>query len=129
MLARLQGKRGPLSDTSTRYVYAVLRIALGRALKQGKVQRNVCTLIDPPARARRELQPLSREQVHVLLDGIRGDRLDALYVAALGTGLRQGELLGMRVTDPGERPDSCTGSGHLTLRWLVGARGFEPPTS
>jgi len=99
MLARLQGQRGPLSDTTTRYVYAVLRIALGRALKQGKVQRNVCTLIDPPSRSRRELRPLGRDQVRVLLDGIRGDRLEALYVAALGTGLRQGELLGLRWQD------------------------------
>jgi integrase len=33
------------------------------------------------------------------LDGIRGDRLEALYIAAAGTGLRQGELLALRWQD------------------------------
>lgn len=99
MLARLRGVRGELSETTTRYVYAVLRIALGRALKQGKVRRNVCTLIDPPSRSRHELRPLTRDQARAFLEGIRGDRLEALYVAAIGTGLRQGELLGLRWQD------------------------------
>jgi integrase len=96
MLAGLKGRRGPLSDTTTRYIYAVLKIALGRALKMGRVTRNVCTLIDPPARARREPRPLSRQQLLTFLEGVRGDRLEALYVTAAGTGLRQGELLGLR---------------------------------
>jgi integrase len=33
------------------------------------------------------------------LAGIAGDRLEALYLAALGTGLRQGELLALRWQD------------------------------
>ena len=99
MLARLRGQRGQLSATTTRYVYAVLRIALGRALKLGRVHRNVCALIDPPAKARHELRPLSGDQLRAFLDGIAGDRLEALYVTAAGTGLRQGELLGLRWQD------------------------------
>jgi integrase len=99
MLARLRGRRGELSASTTRYVYTVLRIALGRAVKMGRAHRNVCTLIDPPARPRREIRPLSRAELGVLLEGIRGDRLEALYVTALGTGLRQGELLALRWQD------------------------------
>ncbi|PZR62535.1 MAG: site-specific integrase [Chloroflexi bacterium] len=99
MLARLTGRRGALSPTTRRYVYAVLRIALGRALKLGRVERNVCTLIDPPSKPRRELQPLSGSELRSLLDGTRGDRLGALYVTAAGTGLRQGELLALRWSD------------------------------
>jgi integrase len=91
--------RGDLSPTTVRYAYAVLRIALGRALKSGRVVRNVCTLIDPPAKAHRELKPLSGQQVRDFLAGIAGDRLEALYLAALGTGLRQGELLALRWQD------------------------------
>jgi integrase len=99
MLARLRGRRGELSASTTRYVYTVLRIALGRALKTGKVHRNVCSLLDPPARRRREIRPLSRAELRALLAGLRGDRLEALYVTALGTGLRQGELLALRWQD------------------------------
>jgi integrase len=98
MLAALTA-RGDLSPTTVRYAYAILRIALGRALKSGRVIRNVCTLIDPPAKAHRELRPLSAQQVRDFLAGIAGDRLEALYLAALGTGLRQGELLALRWQD------------------------------
>lgn len=99
MLADLTGQRGPLSGTTRRYVYSVLRIALGRALKQGKVLRNVATLVDPPAKTTREMRPLAANEARAFLAGIRGDRLEALYVTALGTGLRQGELLGLRWQD------------------------------
>lgn len=100
MLARLRGtRRHELSATTRRYVYSVLRTALGRALRMGKVQRNVCTLLDPPAKVRNEPQPLSRTEMLAFLDGIRGDRLEALYVTAAGTGLRQGELLALRWQD------------------------------
>lgn len=100
MLSRVRSARnGDLSPTTRRYVYAVLRIALGRALKSGLVLRNVATLVDPPAKARHELETLDVGQVGTLLASIRGDRLEALYVAAIGTGLRQGELLGLRWAD------------------------------
>ncbi len=99
MLAGLEGLRGPLSDTSRRYVYSVLRIALGRAVKMGRSTRNVCTLIDRPAVVRRELHPPTGPQLRALLEGVAGDRLEALYKAAAGTGLRQGELLALQWSD------------------------------
>lgn len=91
--------RGSLSPTTVRYAYSVIRTALGQAMRQGKVVRNVATLTDPPRKHGQELHPLTREQVRTLLDGIRGDALEALYVTALGTGLRQGELLALRWQD------------------------------
>lgn len=98
MLADLRA-RGTLSVTTVRYVRSVLRTALGQALREGKVVRNVATLVDPPAKTQRELRPLTREQVRTFLAGVAGDRLEALYVTALGTGLRQGELLALRWQD------------------------------
>ena len=98
MLAGLAA-RGTLSPSTVRYAYSVLRTALGRALKQGKVIRNVATLADPPAKGQREIRPLGRDQVRAFLEGIHGDPREALYVAACGTGLRQGELLALRWSD------------------------------
>jgi integrase len=89
----------PLSPTTVRAVYAVLRTALNDALRLGRVQRNVATLVDPPAKAHVERQPLTRAQVRTFLDGIRGDRFEALYTTAIGTGMRQGELLALRWSD------------------------------
>jgi integrase len=39
------------------------------------------------------------EQVRTLVATIAGDRLEALYLVALGVGLRQGEILGLRWSD------------------------------
>ena len=43
--------RGTLSPTTVRGAYAVLRAALSAAMRQGKVVRNVATLLDPPRRS------------------------------------------------------------------------------
>jgi integrase len=101
MLADLtnRGSGRRLSPTTVRYAHAVLRVALGRALKSGQVARNVAILVDAPARVDHEISPLTVDQVATFLDAIEGDRLRALYVAAIGTGLRQGELLGLRWAD------------------------------
>ena len=42
---------------------------------------------------------LTPEQVKALLSAAREDRLEALYVLAIHTGLRQGELLGLKWED------------------------------
>jgi len=99
MLGRLSGREPALSPTTIRYIYAVLRIALGRALKTGRVVRNVATLVDAPPKSRPDLAILSGGDVRTLLHATREDRLAALYVSAVGLGLRQGELLGLRWSD------------------------------
>lgn len=81
------------------YTFAVLRIALGSALKKRKVVRNVCLLVDPPERAPRELRPLTADQVIELRAAIAGHRLEPLILTAIGTGVRQGELLALRWVD------------------------------
>ena len=80
-------------------MHAVLRRALGQALKWGLVARNVATLVDPPRVQRREVQPLGPDQARAILAAVQGDRLEALYSVALAVGLRRGEALGLRWTD------------------------------
>ncbi len=91
--------RGTLSATTTRYAYSVLRIALGRALKAGRVTRNVCVLVDAPSKARHEITPLSADQAQAFLAASATDRLGPLYTLAIATRLRQGELLALRWED------------------------------
>ncbi len=86
MLAGLTA-RGDLSPTTVRYCYSILRIALGRALKSGRVLRNVCTLVDPPTVTRTAQAPLSADQARAFLEATAGDRLGPLYTIAIGTGL------------------------------------------
>ena len=85
-----------LSPTTVNHLHAVLHRALGQALRLSLIGRNPADAVDAPRKARYEIQPLTAEQSRQLLKGARGDRLEALYVLALTTGMRQGELLGLR---------------------------------
>jgi integrase len=88
-----------LSPRTVQYLRAVLRQALGQAVKWGQVPRNVATLVDPPRSVRQEIRPLTDAEAHAFLDVIAGDRLEAMYLTALTLGLRQGELIGLRWQD------------------------------
>jgi len=77
-----------LSPRTVQYLRAILRRALGQALKWGLLARNVATLVDPPRVERHEVEPLTPEQAKALLATCRGDRLEALYTVALALGLR-----------------------------------------
>jgi integrase len=52
-------------------------------------------------RTSRRMRPLSESEARTFLDAVReaGDRFEALYVLAITTGLRRGELLGLRWDD------------------------------
>ncbi len=90
-----------LSLRTVQYTHAVLHRALKQALRWGMVPRNVCEAVDRPQVRRDEMQPLDAQQTKELLGAARagGDRLEALYVLAVHTGMRLGELLGLKWKD------------------------------
>jgi integrase len=88
-----------LAPQSVVHIRGVLRRALGRAVRFGLLGPNVAALTDPPRMQRREMAAMTPEQARAFLDAIGGDRLEALYLLALTTGMRQGELLGLRWPD------------------------------
>jgi integrase len=88
-----------LSTTTVHHLHAVLHRALETALRLGLVQRNVASLVDAPRMRHHEMSTLSHEQVGTLLLTARGDRFEALYLLAITTGMRQGELLALRWRD------------------------------
>ena len=68
------------------------------------IPRNVCEAVKPPKVERKEITPLDGEQTKALPEaasGGAGDRLEALYVLAVHTGMREGELLGLKWEDVG----------------------------
>jgi integrase len=87
---------GGLSPRSVEIIHATLHKALKQAVKWTLIPRNIAASATPPHPNRREITPLSQEQARTLLEAARGDRLEALYVLALTTGMRQGELLGLQ---------------------------------
>jgi integrase len=88
-----------LSSATVRKMHSVLRKALKQAVLDGLIPRNVCEAVKPPKVERKEINPLDREQVKALLEAASGYRLAALYVLAVHTGMREGELLGLNWED------------------------------
>ncbi len=88
-----------LSPRTVQLSLVILRKALGQAVKDGLIGRNVAKLVDGPRVGRFEGQTLSPEQARAFLDAAKGERFEALYTAALAVGLRMGEALGLRWQD------------------------------
>lgn len=76
--------------------HAVLRRALKQAVRWGVVSRNVCDAVDPPRVQKPEIAALSAQQVQALLKTAKTHRLYALFVLAIGTGMRLGELFALQ---------------------------------
>jgi integrase len=77
----------------------VLHAALKDAVRLGMVPFNAASGIARPRPAKVEMRAWDREQALRFLDAAKEERLYALYVLALDTGMRQGELLGLQWPD------------------------------
>lgn len=87
------------SPRTVQHIRAVLRSALNQALRWDMVMRNAAALASPPRVPQQDQQSLTPQQARAFLLAARGDRLEAFYLLALLTGMRQGELLGLRWSD------------------------------
>jgi integrase len=86
--------------TSVQCHFAVLREALGHAVRWGLLARNPTDSVDPPRRRRRDMHVWDEEQVRLFLaEARRSSQHYCLYLTAILTGMRQGELLGLRWSD------------------------------
>lgn len=93
---------GYLSSTTAAQAYRILVVALKYAERENRVTRNVALLTDAPPRARRTLVALSAADGVKVLQTVAGDRLGSRWAAALLTGARQGELLGLELDRVGD---------------------------
>lgn len=83
-------------EATVRQAHAILKRALKVAMREGKVARNVCEMVDPPGTQKNTPTPLTIDQAHAALKAIENDpAADARWHAALWLGLRQGEALGL----------------------------------
>jgi integrase len=78
-----------LSPRRVKYIHAVLRHALGEAERFGLVARNVAKLVKAPRVEQAEIEPFTPVEARDFIQAVRDERLEALYVLAIATGLRQ----------------------------------------
>jgi integrase len=102
-----------LSPSTVQRVRATLRCALNQARRWGMVQRNVATLIDMPKVERPRFEPMTLEQARRMMDAAASYRIAPILNVALATGLRQGEILGLRWQDIDLE------AGTLTVRYAL----------
>lgn len=88
-----------LSRRSVELAHAVLHRALRQAVQWGLVGRNVTEAVAVPRPERQEMQTLTAEQVRQLFESTADDRLHALWVLLITTGLRLGEATALRWED------------------------------
>jgi integrase len=87
------------APASVNKLHVTLRKALDQAVKWHMVPRNVAEAVKAPRPAPPEMRTLSAEETRKLIEVARGDKLGALYMLAVHTGMRQGELLALKWQD------------------------------
>ncbi len=87
------------SPRSVRYIHTTMSKALHEAEGADLVRKNVARWAKPPKDEHEEKPVLSVAEAMLFLEAIRGDRMEALYLLAVTTGLRRGEMLGLKWED------------------------------
>lgn len=92
-------RQGGLSPKTVRYIHGIIRGAMSQAVKCGLIASNPTAAAVPPRKEKKEIQPLTAEQVLRLLEAANGDRYYAAFRLEFMTGLRLGELLALTWDD------------------------------
>ncbi|HST06368.1 MAG TPA: site-specific integrase [Chloroflexia bacterium] len=91
--------RGQLSPATVNSVHVVLHKALKQAMRWGLLTRNVTEAVDPPRRTMPVYATWTQPQVAQFLKAADAHEHALLWRLALLTGMRRGEILGLRWDD------------------------------
>ncbi len=108
-----------------RVVHSFLHGALKQAERWGYVTRNVSNAATPPKAVRSEMKVWKPDEVLRFLEFSKPYRLHALFYVALMTGLRSGELRGLRWSDVDLKNTCLTVRQNLTQ--INGVYHFDTP--
>jgi integrase len=106
-----------LAEWTVKAIYKVCRQALDTAVRDGLIRRNPAAVVKPPTVQRSEARYLTPAEAGRLLEAAKEDRLYALLVLLLGSGLRRGEALALHWRDV-----DLT-AGHLWVKWSLARVG------
>lgn len=88
-----------LSSRTIQLINTVLYGAIKKAIKCGLVIRNVCDAVELPKQKKKERRVLTPEEQESLLEVLKESEYGAMYIFALFTGLRKGEVLALTWSD------------------------------
>ncbi len=87
--------REGMSKGNAKKVSEVLSSALEQALRTGLIPINPASAANKPVPEEEEIVPFTVDETRAILQETRGHRLEAMIALAIGTGAREGELLGI----------------------------------
>lgn len=88
-----------LSPTTVRYINIIIKGALRQAVNNRMINENVSDGVVLPKKNKVEIIPLTKDEVIRFLEVAKSDRLYTLYLLEMMTGLRRGEILGLKWED------------------------------
>lgn len=96
------GERGPLAPKTVRYIHTIVHKALADAIDAGIIGANVAERAKPPRPNRSNSQKIEcwePAELAAFLESVKGTRLETGWRLAAMTGMRRGEVLGLRWCD------------------------------
>lgn len=87
------------SPRQAELIHVVLHSALDQAIENDLIIKNATNATKRPKRVKKEPRVLTPEEQEILIKAMKGDRLEAAFIVALFTGLRRGEILGLKWQD------------------------------
>jgi integrase len=97
---RLSGSRSPgLSPKTVRHVHTLLHKAFSDAVRWGSLSRNPADRAEPPRPRTPEMKVWDVAQLRGFLSHVQADRLGPVWLLMATTGMRRGEVVGLRWSD------------------------------
>ncbi len=96
------GRRGPLAAKTVRYIHTIVHKALADAVDAGIIGANIAERAKPPRPNRSrapKIECWEPTELAAFLESVKGTRLEAAWRLASMTGMRRGEVLGLRWCD------------------------------
>lgn len=117
-----------LAPQTIKHISKILHDAFETALKWGQLNRNVAKLVKTPKVPRYEMKIWDETQVNTFLKSTENTRYFTLFLLAISTGMRKGEILALKWED------IDFANSRLTVRrsYVRGYKGFmfqEPKTT
>jgi integrase len=118
-----------LSTSTIASISRRIRALMSRAVAEGKLKENTAKLVKPPkGKPPKKHVILTPEELVLLLNEVRQDRLAACWILGIFTGMRRGELAGLRwdSVDFGERTISI--NWQIAVGSITGAHATSTKT-
>lgn len=122
---RPDGKDGTLSERTILHVHLILQNAFDRAVRWGLIGRNPCKLCDAPRPKKVEMKVWTKEQLQTFIAVAADDDLYHVFLLLATTGMRIGEVLGLRWRDVDLL--NCKVTVQQQVSFIKGGYVIQPP--